>query len=149
MDGMKPEVDTNSPELIGERRTTLSWNIVALIWSSRAASECGNVTGTPVSMTWCTSASCSGGVGVMRGEEMPRRKKKRRPTRVPMLGLDVVREVVRRVEDGESSRSIGAALGISHTTVRKIAKMRGGYFLPVLTLKLQDAVSDYRYETTL
>lgn len=77
---------------------------------------------------------------------MPRRKKKRRPTRVPMLGMDVVRQVVRRVEDGESSRSIGAALGISHTTVRKIANMGGGYCLPVLTLKLQDIVSDLRHE---
>ena len=85
-------------------------------------------------------------MGVVKGEAMPRRKKKRRPTRVPMLSMDVVRQVVRRVEDGESSRSIGAALGISHTTVRKIANMEGGYCLPVLTLKLLNNVSDYRHE---
>ena len=85
-------------------------------------------------------------LGVVKGEAMPRRKKKRRPTRVPMLGMDVVRQVVRRVEDGESSRSIGAALGISHTTVRKIVNMGGGYCLPVLTLKLQNIVSDFRHE---
>ena len=83
---------------------------------------------------------------MVKGEAMPRRKKKRRPTRVPMLGMDVVRQVVRRVKDGESSRTIGADLGISHTTVRKIANMGGGYFLPVLTLKILDGVSDYRHE---